>query len=511
VTQGQGEVVEIEVRDYLRILRSRAVLIAATAGAVLAVAMVWVAAQEPTYRARARVLVRPESSQSVFGSDPLLVDPNRFVETEVLVFESPAIRDVVRDRIGAAPRVDTRQIEQTDVIEVVASQSDARRAADVATAYANAYIDLRRTQAVEDVLAAVRQLQQQITELQAEIDTTSGDRQRLLIDQQAAFKRKLDELQVESALQQGTARLVAAATVPDRAASPAPLRTGITAVVFGAMLGVALALAREYLDDSVRSADDLAGVDVPILASIPAVSGWKSEADAQVVSLDAPTSRAAEVFRTLRTSLEFLAMERDVSVIHVTSPGQSEGKSATVANLAVALARAGRQVVMVDCDLRRPRLHEYFGTSNDIGLTSVMAGKAALPNAVVPVPDLSRVLLLPAGPVPGNPSELLGGARTGNLIDALRGDRTIVLVDSPPVLPVTDALLISRHADATLVVCRAGQSTRRQVRRTIELLSGVKATLAGLVVNGVAETALEGRYGYSYTDEEGPGRRHASG
>jgi polysaccharide biosynthesis transport protein len=505
----QGDVAELEVRDYLRILRRRGALIAITTGVVLALAMVWVAVQEPSYQARARVLVRPDRSQSVFNNNPRVADPNRFVQTEVLVFESPAVRDIVRGRLGAAPRVNTHQIDQTDVIEIVADAGEPRRAADLANAYAEAYIELRRRQAVGDVLAAVEQLQTKISELQREIDTAGGERQRLLIDQQAVFRQKLDELQVDSALQQSTARLIAGASVPRRAASPAPVRTGLTALVFGAMAGVGLALGREYLDDSIRTAEDLSGVEVPVLATIPAVAAWKSEEDALIVSLDAPTSRPAEVFRTLRTSLEFLAMERDVDVVHVPSPGQSEGKSATVANLAVSLARAGRRVVMVDCDLRRPRLHEYFHTSNHVGLTSVMAGAATLNDAVVTVPGLSRVLLLPAGPVPGNPSELLGAARTGRLIEALRGDRTTVLIDSPPVLPVTDALLIARHADATLVVCRAGQSTRRQVRRTIELLGGVKATLAGIVVNGVPETALEGRYGYGYGYE--PDERRAAG
>ncbi|MFP5319066.1 MAG: polysaccharide biosynthesis tyrosine autokinase [Acidimicrobiia bacterium] len=504
------EVAEVEVRDYLRILRHRAGIVAATAAAVVALAMVWVALQDPSYRARARVLIRPDSSQSVFGNNARVADPNRFVQTEILVFESPAVRDLVRDRIGPVSAVRTRQVEQTDVIEVEATEADPQRAARVANAYAEAYIELRRTQAVDNVVAAVEQLQTKISELQREIDTTGGDRQRLLIDQQAAFRQKLDELQVDSSLQQSTARLVAAATAPGRAAAPAPVRTGVTALVFGAMLGIGLALAREYLDDSVRSADDLAGIDVPVLASIPVVPTWRTETEALVVSLDAPTSRPAEMFRTLRTSLEFLAMEHDISVVQVTSPGEGEGKSATVANLAVALARAGRRVVMVDCDLRRPRLHRYFETANDVGLTSVMAGAATLTNAVVPVPGLSRVLLLPAGPVPGNPSELLGGTRTGKLIDSLRGERAIVLVDSPPALPVADALLISRHVDATLVVCRAGRSTRRQVRRTIELITGVKGNIAGLVVNGVPEAAIEGRYGYSYR-EEGPGRRQASG
>jgi non-specific protein-tyrosine kinase len=246
----------------------------------------------------------------------------------------------------------------------------------------------------------------------------------------------------------------------------------------------------------VKSKDDLERASgLQTLALIPAVEGWRDRDEARLVSVAEPTSPPAESYRTLRTSIQFLGLERPLRTLQVTSPAAGEGKTTTLANLAVALARAGQQVVVACCDLRRPRVHEFFGLSNGIGFTNVLLGEAPLSAVLQPVEGVERLAVLASGPLPPNPSELLASRRTADVLAALAGGADVVLVDSPPVLPVTDAAVLAGQVDATVLVATVGDTTRREVARAVEVLRQVGAPLVGTVLNGVP---TEGGYGYSY-------------
>ena len=488
---------ELDLGSYWRALKRRRVLLVATTVVIVAAALGYTWLQPTRYEARAQVLVAVDSGQSVFRVAAPVLDPNRVLQTELLVFDSPQLRARVRDGIGTAPPVSVHQVEQTDVIEVVARSGRARTAAAIANAYANAYIELRRDDTVSNVVAAAEQLQSKVSDLQRQIDRASGEAQASLIDQQALFRQKLDQLQVDGALQATAARLISEAAAPRAPVSPDRLRTGLVALVFGLVVAIGVALTVEYWDDSLRTVEDLqrAAGGLGVVGVIPAVREWRSADDALLVSVSAPHSPAAEALRTLRTSLAFLALEHNVTVLQMTSADVGEGKSSTVANLGVALARAGRRVVVVDCDLRRPRLHRFFQLDGDVGLTSVVSGDVELAAAVVAVPAVPSLSLLPAGPAPADPSELLSSTRMSDVVDALRGDGATVLLDCPPVLPVADALAVAPFADATIVVCRAGRSDGKRLARCLELLRQVKAPLAGVVLNAApAEATYAGGY-----------------
>src|SRR5215213_1650129 len=190
-----------------------------------------------------------------------------------------------------------------------------------------------------------------------------------------------------------------------------------------------------------------------------------------------------------------MGLDQPMRTIQVTSANPQEGKTTTLANLAVALARSGSTVAIVCCDLRRPRVHEFFGLNNDVGFTSVLLGKVGLAGAMQEVPDQARLSLLASGPLPPNPSELLSSRRTVEVLGSLQAEYDIVLIDAPPVLPVTDALVLSGRVDATLLVAVAGATTRKEGARAVELLRQVDAPLVGAVLNGVDS---EGSYGYAY-------------
>jgi len=490
---------ELGLRDYVRILARRKQLIVVVTLLIAVPAVVLSLLKTPVYAGEAELLLQPRISETLFDPNSgVRADPARQVQNEIRILSSAPVRQAVRAALGSAPKVSANAIGATDLIRVTARSSDPTRAAALANAYAGSYIDYRRKQAVDDVLAAGQQVQTKIGELQKQIDAAPGGAQKdSLVQAQSLFKQRLDQLQVDGALKQGGAQLVTPAEVPTSPVEPQPLRTGITALFFGLVLGLGLAFLREFLDDSVKSKEDFERVaaGMPVLGLIPVVSAWRGKETPYLVSLDDPSSAAAEAYRTLRTSIQFIGLDRPMRTLQVTSANPQEGKTTTLANLAVALARSGSTVAIVCCDLRRPRVHEFFGLSNDVGFTSVLLGKVGLAGAMQEVPDQARLSLLASGPLPPNPSELLSSKRTVEVFGSLQAEYDIVLIDAPPVLPVTDALVLSGRVDATLLVAVAGATTRKEAARAVELLRQVDAPLVGAVLNGVD---TEGSYGYAY-------------
>ncbi len=507
---------ELELRDYLRVLRRRKGVIAISTLLVLGVALAFSLLQTPVYAGKAEILLQPRTTDSLFDAETgqTAIDRERSVRTELRVIESEPVRELVRGRIGAAPDVSAAPQGQTDVVQVRAESTDAKRAAEVANAYANAYIEFRRKQAVDDLVNAAQQIQGKVDDLQRQVDALpAGAQKDALISQQSLFKQKLDQVQVDAALKTGGAQLVTPASVPASPFKPKPFRTGLLATGVGLIFGVAVAFLVDYLDDSVKNKEEVERLvpGVPVIGLIPAIVGWTAEDEAKVVSLEEPKSPAAEAYRTLRTSIQFLALESPMRTLQVTSPGPREGKTTTLANLGVALARAGQRVIIVCCDLRRPRVHEFFGLENTTGLTSVLLGKVPLSAALQPAPGQARLSVLASGPLPPNPSELLSSRRTVDVFTSLQAEADIVLIDAPPVLPVTDALVLSGRVDATLVVCVAGATTRKDLSRTIELLTQVDAPVVGAVLNGVTADAGYGYYDGYYRYESDPARGTARG
>jgi succinoglycan biosynthesis transport protein ExoP len=502
---------ELGLRDYVHILRRRKGMIAFVVVVLTVPTLVISLLQTPRYAGTAQILLLPRSSETLFDPNGgARTDPNREVQNEIRIITSQPVRAIVRSELGSAPKVSATPDGPTDLIRVTARDVNPQRAAALANSYATAYIEYRRKQAVDDVLAASQQVQSKISDLQKQIDVAaSGAPRDSLVQAQALFKQKLDQLQVDGALKRGGAQLVTPAAVPTNPVSPRPMRAAAIALVLGLMLGVGLAFVREFLDDSVKSKDEFERVapGVPVLGLIPVVSAWRGKETPYLVSLDDPNSPAAEAYRTLRTSIQFIGLDQPMRTLQITSANAQEGKTTTLANLAVALARSGSTVAIVCCDLRRPRVHEFFGLTNEVGFTSVLLGKVGLAGAIQEVPDQQRLSLLASGPLPPNPSELLSSRRTVEVLGSLQAEYDIVLIDAPPVLPVTDALVLSGRVDATLIVAVAGATTRKEVGRAVELLRQVDAPLVGAVLNGVD---TEGSYGYayaSYTYERTVGRR----
>ena len=541
-----AEVATADLHRYLSVLRRRRSVILATTAAVVVVAVGLSFRQPDVYRASVQLLLRSTASENLVGNRTA-PDSQRQLTNEIGVIESDVVRMAVETDTGrripkdaVSARVAT---EGSDIIRLTAESGTAAGAAELANAYARTYVEWRRQQRVDDLLAAGGEIQARIDGLQASLDQASAplkdldrrlstenlvDARRALIEERAALadqldpqlgrleeqlafhQRQLDELQLTAKLaESGGLQVMSQAAPPERASSPRPERAGLVALAVGVMLGLALALVFEFFDDSIKDRGDLelASGGLPVLAAIPKVRRGQREV---LFPVEEPHSNVAEAYRLLRTSLSFFSSEGPIRIVQVTGAGAGEGKTTTAANLAVALAQAGQRVVAVSCDLRRPRLHEFFDAPNDSGLTSALAGHTSVSQLLQKVAADDGLRLLASGPTPPNPSELLGSRRAEQAIEAVADLADVVVVDCPPVLPVTDALLVSQLVDATLFVAAANLTSKRQVRRAVGLLRQSGAPIVGTVLT---EVTGEDAYGYEagYWSERPKGKRGRKG
>ncbi|MGB3906104.1 MAG: CpsD/CapB family tyrosine-protein kinase [Anaerolineae bacterium] len=214
-----------------------------------------------------------------------------------------------------------------------------------------------------------------------------------------------------------------------------------------------------------------------------------------LVTLTMPRSPVSEAYRTLRTNLEFSSLDKPVKTMVVTSPGPEEGKSTTLANLAVTLAQAEKEIILVDCDLRRPSQHEIFGVNNGVGLTTMVVDDEAMADPPLQQTSVPGLWLLPSGPLPPNPSELVGSRRMEEILAVLSQRADIILFDAPPVIAVTDAAVLSSKVDGVLLVINAGGTKREHAQKAKALLEKVNANLVGAVLNNVKmDTSLHRYY-----------------
>jgi len=489
-------------RTYVALLRRRKWWVITLTLLGLAGSLAFSVTAHKEYSATAQVLVQSAADASALGVAQAPVTQTD-VQTELTLVTSAPIVNSVRREFGNVPVASASEVGQTNVIAITAASGSPPQAARIANAYARAFVAYRRAAASENLTAAEAQLRTQLTKLSHQLKSLHGNARSsaqadALFSQQAVLKEQLAQMQVSGAVNIGGVELVTPAQPPASPSSPQPARDALLGIAAGLLAGLGGAFLRDSLDDrlSSKEAAEHAG-GAPVLALVPMVTSWRRRQKAMVVAVTEPTSPAAEAYRSLRTSLQFTGQERRLRSLVITSPAASEGKTSTLANLGVVFAQAGARVLMVSCDLRRPRLGEFFGFDERTGLTTVLSGQRSLEEAIQPVSGHDRLWALPAGQVPPNPAELLNGSQARQVFTALAERFDLVIIDSPPILPVTDAVVLSQHADATLLVVAAGQTRRADMRRAAEKLDQVGVAVLGTVLNEVTKQTGYG-YGYGY-------------
>jgi capsular exopolysaccharide synthesis family protein len=387
-------------------------------------------------------------------------------------------------------------------------------AQDWSNAYANAYVEVKALEALGTIdtlraplLERQRTLLGQKATAQRNLFTASelGDQTKIAFwnDQLNSINQELANLTNQlGALDPNVVRLNAPSVILDAPlpTSPSAPKTKLViaaGLLIGLVLGVALALIRERLDDSLRGRADLEELlGAPVLAVVPRVTNWRKRDETHLLAIEQPKASVAEVYRTLRTSVLFAAAQRGLKTLLVTSATAGEGKTTTASNLAVVLSDAGKRVILVSADLRKPRIHRFFGLQNSNGLSSVLAGEAK-PWEAMADPGRGRLRVMTSGPVPAHPAELLQSEQMGELIEELRGVADFVILDTAPVLLVADALAIAPLCDGVLLVVDAENTHRGAVVQARGQLDQVGAPLIGAVLNNFDPAKARASY-YGY-------------
>lgn len=434
----------MELRDYLSILRRRwlSVLIVSLVTLALAAGVTYLTTKQ--YTATTRLFFGVQGGESVTD----LAQGSTFTEKQMTSYAEVASSPLVLNRVIKTLQLPTTSTDLashvtataptgTVILEIAVTDTDPTRAAQIANSIA-----------------------QQLTSVAGDLvpDRPDGS-------------------------QSVRATILAQAQTPTDQSSPQVARNLALGLALGLLLGVGVALLRHVLDTRIRSEQDVQVLtDSAILGVVP----FDARAPVHPVAIeDDPLGARSEAVRRLRTNLQFVDVADQAKSMVITSSVPGEGKTTTAINLAVSLADAGLKVVLVDADLRRPSIATYLGLEGAVGLTTVLIGRAELSEVIQPWRD-SSLAILPAGQIPPNPSELLGSKAMKGLLQELTDTYDMVLLDTPPLLPVTDATVLSKLAGGTMIVVGVDRIHRAHLREAIESLTAVDANLHGLVLNKIA-------------------------
>jgi Mrp family chromosome partitioning ATPase len=528
---------DLGLREYLHILRRRKWIVLQAVVIVPVAAVALALRQSPLYESSADVLLRYQNLPSTLSgiSDPnsysYFVNPIRTTDTQLQVATLP----VLTDRVAAAlqkqgiSRADVQgstgvsSVSDTDVLRFTGRSGTPAHAALIATEYARQFTRYRQQLDTAALTTAVKGLQRRIDELAVE-GTTRARRQA------GDLRTKIDQLNTLLTLQTSSAVMVRGASGASKI-RPQPTKYGLLGLGLGLVFGVGLAFLRDAFDTRLRSPDQISDLlGLSLLGRIP-TPPRQLQRDRRLVMLAEPTSAGAESFRRLRMNLEFASVGKPAQVMMMTSALEQEGKSTTIANLAVAMALAGKRVALVDLDLRRPTVEALFRLDNTApGLSSVVLGYSNVDDALVHVPleafssavdermasnggDRGSLAgrnngdgvvaggslsILPTGMLPPDPGEFVGLESVARAIAALRERCNVVLIDAPPLLQVGDALTIGSLADAVVAVVRVDLAQRAAISELGAILSRMPAEKLGYVLCGVEDGFRHPHYGYGY-------------
>jgi succinoglycan biosynthesis transport protein ExoP len=458
----------VELGDYLDILRRRWLGVLIIALATLALASAVTLAMPKKYTATTRLFIAVAGGQSVTD----LAQGSNFAEKQMSsyaeVATSPRVLGPVIQQLGlqTTPKELSESVEatvpvNTVILEISATDLDPSRAAQIANAVGR-----------------------ELANAASELSPAKEDGTKAVV-----------------------ATTIAEAEVPDKASSPKIVQNLGIGLILGLLLGLGVAVLRHVLDTKVRNENDVRALTAsPILGMV----AYDQEVSSHPVILrDLPLAAPSEAVRRLRTNLQFIDIGNRSKSIVISSSIPGEGKSTIAINLAVSLADAGARVILVDADLRRPSIAEYLGIEGAVGLTTVLIGRAEVEDVVQRLGRTS-LDLLPAGQIPPNPSELLGSTAMADLLEELSTSYDMVLLDSPPLLPVTDAVVLSNLAGGALVVVGVDRIHRPQLQQSLESLETAGAHLFGVVMNKIARReAAAYAYGSGY-DSYAPKQRHSA-
>lgn len=508
----------LDLREYLAILRARKWTIALTAALVIGSAMFFSVQQTPIYSATTRLLVRGVPTDSSGYIKPINL------QTEAAVVASEQVASDVASDLALSQSSDSLigsltvspVDEEAEVLAISFTTPDPDLAASVANAFATSYIDFKRTSATEALETGRQAIQDRVDstrrrleELSRQLNTdevksspdllsTLETERSIIIARLGVLQQRLDDFEITRPIDLAGGQVIEPARVPLTPVSPNHTKNGLLAVFLGIALGVGLAFLRERLDDRFRGrADVIRTLETPVLALIPRATTPRGASSYTLASSVDPRGRASEAYRSMRTGIEFISSQRGIKSFVITSPSPGEGKTVTTANLGVTLAQAGKKVILVSADLRRPALEKYFGVEREPGLSTWLSATSTELSTIIHDPGINNLRIVPSGAIPPNPAELLSSERLGELIEGLQANADYVIFDSPPIAPLADPIVLAARLGHVLLVIDATKTHRSAGVRAREELERVGARLIGVILNSFDPSA-SAYYSYDY-------------
>lgn len=497
----------MDLREYITPLwRWWWLLVAATLVAAIS-SIIAVSQQPPIYQARASLLI----GQAINNPNPTANDlwlSQQLAQTYSDVAKRQPVREATMAALGLTwlPEYTARPLPNNQLIELTVIDTSPERAMVVAQELATQLVRLSPTGGGQQgELERQGFIARQLDDLETQIEATNSEIQvrqaelgalisaRQIADTQAqvaALQNKLATLQSNYAAllastSQGainTLSILEPATLPTTPVGPNRPITVLTAAAIGFVLAAGAAYLLEYLDRSLKSPDEVAKVlGLPLIGFIAEMNS-DSKLDEGAIVLQQPRAPIAESFRVLRTNLEFAAVDGPLHTILISSPGAGEGKTTVAANLAAVMAQSKKRVVLIDCDMRRPRVHKQLGIPNNRGLSDVFRGQAEIKNVIRPWKNNFAVIT--SGSLPPNPAELLASEKMTEILEKLKAYTDIVIIDSPPSL-VTDASLLAAKVDGVVLVVQPGRTEAEPARAMGEQLKRAGARVVGVVLNNI--------------------------
>lgn len=540
---------DLDLGAYFAILKKQWIWVVATVAALTALALVYTLSQADVYQANARVLLADSAAQeAIDGSLNNVTARNRDLANEINIAESDQTIDLVRERLGLPddaplPTGTITAAANSDVIEFRFNAATAEQAANFSNVWATAYVDVKQLKAEASIESTVskleetlRELRDQRTELRSELDVletrlaNSNEDQReslqLQVDREASAisgEQNLIDARIQTNIQSittlqlsgelaavGEAELSQQAVAPDDPANAPLTRTVPVAVILGLILGAGVATVINNLDQTISTTDDLAELGLATLTVVPKASREQRRTELALVGINNPGSSIADAYQKARTALQFASINKEMRSIVVTSANQSEGKTTTSVNLAIAFSSVGTRVVLADADLRRPRIHSVFGTNLVPGLTDSILDDVPVDSLAIRTAGSPESLAaLPAGTQPPNPAPFLASAEFAKLTESLVDASDLLIFDAPPVLAVADALSVAHNSDGVVLVVSAGSTKRDEVRQSLDSIRQAGGEVLGAVLIGVEDSGRYGQYYGEPVDDAKPAAQRA--
>ncbi len=518
----------MELRQYVTLLRKWLWLILLCTALAGVSAFVVSRNSQKIYQASATLMVNQAANPSTAAGYSDILTSERLARTYANLLVSRPVLEETAARLGIPAAelekgITVTPVRDTQLLTIKVDGPDNALIADIANTLPLVFIEQNRELQIGRVSESRANLEAEIDNTQADIVRTTealkevtDDAERTSLETSLAQYRSTYSTLVATYQQ---AKLSEAQSINNivvaepAVASTKPIRprTGtntVLAAIVGMMLALGAAFLIEYLDDTVKTPDDVSAASG--LSTLGAIARLKdTDSTRQIIAWLHTKSPESEAYRALRTNIQFSSVDKPIRTLLISSSSPSEGKSTTAANLAVVLAQTGQRVIVVDTDLRRPVQHKVFGVPNNTGLTSALLNgeNISLDGHLQPT-EIENLQVLTSGPIPPNPSELLGSQRMAKLIETLSHQADVIIFDSPPILAVTDAAVMGRQVDGVLLVADAGTTREHALAGATEELRKTGANVLGVALNRM-DTRGRGYYYYYYyyADESSERRR----